>query len=324
LPETRAHESPELSVVVPLFNEAENLRELHRRLTETLEDRASYELVLVNDGSRDETETLLNELQATDPHVVVLHLSRNFGHQAAVSAGLDHCEGRAVILMDGDLQDPPEVIPQFLAKWREGYEVVYAVREKRKEGLLKRAGYHLFYRLLRSISELEIPLDSGDFSLMDRKVVHALRALPERKRFVRGLRTFVGFRQIGLRYERAARGGGRPKYTLAGLLGLATDGLVSFSSQPLRLVTYAGLFNLGFAALLTLWVIADAVSARTAPRGWASLLVVILFLGALQLLALGTLGEYIRLIFLESKERPAYILAETRGLRRGDDTPARL
>jgi dolichol-phosphate mannosyltransferase len=214
--------------------------------------------------------------------------------------------------MDGDLQDPPEVIPEFVAKWREGYEVVYAIREKRKEGLLKRAGYYLFYRLLRSISDLEIPLDSGDFSLMDRKVVEALRALPERKRFVRGLRTFVGFRQTGLRYERAARGAGRPKYTLAGLMGLAADGLVSFSSRPLRLVTYAGLFAALFATLLTVWVIVDAVSARTAPRGWASLIVIVLFMGAIQLLALGTLGEYIRLIFLESKERPAYIVAEHR------------
>jgi dolichol-phosphate mannosyltransferase len=311
---------PEVSIVVPLFNEAENVGELHRRLTETLKDLAvSYELLLVDDGSGDETPSLLDRLHGGDPHVVVLHLSRNFGHQAAVSAGLDYCQGRAVILMDGDLQDPPEVLPQFLAKWREGYEVVYAIREKRKEGLLKRAGYRLFYRLLRSISDLEIPLDSGDFSLMDRRVVEALRALPERKRFVRGLRTFVGFRQTGLRYERAAREAGRPKYTLAGLLGLAADGLVSFSSQPLRLVTYAGLFAAGFATLLTLWVIVDAVSARTAPRGWASLLVVVLFMGAVQLLALGTLGEYIRLIFLESKERPAYIVAERRDRTSGHD-----
>jgi dolichol-phosphate mannosyltransferase len=304
---------PQLSVVVPLFNEAESLGELHRRLGEALRNLAlSYELLMVDDGSRDDTPELLKRLQAEDPHLVILRLSRNFGHQAAVSAGLDHCRGQAVILMDGDLQDPPEVIPEFVAKWREGYEVVYAIREKRKEGLLKRAGYYLFYRLLRSISDLEIPLDSGDFSLMDRKVVEALRALPERKRFVRGLRTFVGFRQTGLRYERAARGAGRPKYTLAGLMGLAADGLVSFSSRPLRLVTYAGLFAALFATLLTVWVIVDAVSARTAPRGWASLIVIVLFMGAIQLLALGTLGEYIRLIFLESKERPAYIVAEHR------------
>src|SRR5439155_22561917 len=190
----------------------------------------TYELVLVNDGSRDATAELLDELQARDAHVVVVHLSRNFGHQPAVSAGLELARGRAVIIMDGDLQDPPEVLDQFIAAWRAGNDVVYAIRTKRKEGLLKRTAYALFYRLLRAVSDLDIPLDSGDFCLMDRKVVDVLKHLPEQVRFVRGLRTFVGFRQTGVRYERAARNAGEPKYSLRALVGLAVDGLVSFSS----------------------------------------------------------------------------------------------
>jgi polyisoprenyl-phosphate glycosyltransferase len=302
-----------LSIVVPLFDERENLHELHRRLTLVLSCAGTpYELVFVNDGSRDETPILLDQLYESDPHVVVVHLSRNFGHQPAISAGIDNARGGAVIVMDGDLQDPPEVIPQFVAKWRDGFDVVYAVRTKRKENWLKRAGYFVFYRLLRTISELDIPLDSGDFCLMDRKVVAALDALPEHRRFVRGLRTFVGFRQVGLEYERATREAGRPKYTFRALLGLAIDGLVSFSSYPLRLVTYMGLSISVLASLLMLWAFADAIYQKTAPRGWASLLVIVLFLGAIQLVSLGVIGEYVRLIFLETKHRPTYIVGSKR------------
>ncbi len=205
----------EISVVVPLFNERENVARLYQRLSAALAALGlSYEIVLVNDGSRDETPRLIDELSRRDPHVAVVHLSRNFGHQPAVSAGLDHARGRAVMVMDGDLQDPPEMIPQFVSQWREGFDVVYAVRRRRKEGPVKRLGYYAFYRLLGLIAELEIPLDAGDFCLMDRRVVDAMKSLPERKRFVRGLRTFVGFRQTGLAYERAARDSGSPKYTL--------------------------------------------------------------------------------------------------------------
>ena len=206
---------PEISVVVPLFNEERIVGELHRRLDKTLSAmRISYEILFVNDGSRDATPRLIDALHARDPNLSVLHLSRNFGHQPAVSAGLDHARGRAVMIMDGDLQDPPELIPRFIRLWREGNDVVYAVRRKRKENAVKRLGYFTFYRLLRAISEIDIPLDSGDFCLMDRRVVEALRSLPEQARFVRGLRTFVGFRQVGLPYERAAREAGQPKYTL--------------------------------------------------------------------------------------------------------------
>jgi dolichol-phosphate mannosyltransferase len=240
--------------------------------------------------------------------VTAVHLSRNFGHQAAVSAGIDLARGEAVVVMDGDLQDPPEVLPQFVEKWRDGVEVVYAVRTKRKEGPAKRAGYFLFYRLLRAVADLDIPLDSGDFCLMDRRVVDELRRLPERVRFVRGLRTFVGFRQCGLEYERDARAAGRPKYTLRKLVGLALDGILNFSGSPLRLVTYLGLLSAAGAAGLGAWAVADAVSNRSTPRGWASLIVVVLAMGAVQLVSLGVVGEYVRRIFLEVKGRPAYIV----------------
>ncbi len=260
--------SPELSVVVPLYNEQENVDLLHRRLTAVLVALGvRYEILFVDDGSRDATADQIDNLQRGDPHLSVLNLSRNFGHQAAVSAGLDHARGRAVMVMDGDLQDPPETIPRFHRLWRDGHDVVYAVRRHRKENPFLRLAYATFYRLLGAISELEIPLDSGDFCLMDRKVVEALRALPERMRFVRGLRSFVGFRQVGLEYERSARASGRPKYTTARLIGLAIDGLVSFSGYPLRLVTYLGLTAAVVAVGLMGWALADALVNHTAPGG---------------------------------------------------------
>ncbi len=226
--------------------------------------------------------------------------------------------------MDGDLQDPPELIPQLVGIWRSGYDVVYGVRRHRKESLIKRVGYAAFYRIWNAISDLDIPLDSGDFCLMDRRVVEVLRHLPERMRFVRGLRTFVGFRQVGLPYERAGREAGTSKYSLGALVGLAMDGLVSFSSYPLRLVTRLGLATIATAFVLLAWVLSDAWLTRTAPRGWASMIVVLLFVSSVQLLSLGIIGEYIRLIFLEVKGRPTYVVAEprSRGEGRHDDMPA--
>jgi polyisoprenyl-phosphate glycosyltransferase len=310
---------PVISVIVPLFNEQECIKELHGRLDRVLRClEVSYEILFVNDGSRDATPTSIEELQAKDHHVVALHLSRNFGHQAAVSAGIDHSRGQAVIVMDGDLQDPPDVVPQFIQKWREGYDVVYAVRRHRKEGPLKRLGYYSFYRILGAISDLEIPLDSGDFCLMDRKVIDVLKHLPERMRFIRGLRSFAGFRQIGLDYDRAPRTAGRAKYTLRALVGLAIDGLISFSSYPLRLVTRLGLLTILVTMVLLVWVSVDALINHTAPQGWASTIVVVLFMGAVQLVSLGIIGEYIRLIFLEVKQRPTYIVETYK--RSNDDT----
>lgn len=304
---------PTISVVIPLFNEQESLTELHRRLTLVLDDvGTSAEIVLVDDGSHDQTPRLMQALAACDPRVVAIHLSRNFGHQAAVSAGIDQAKGLAVIVMDADLQDPPELIPQLLDRWRDGFEVVYAVRQRRQESWPKRAAYAVFYRLLAALSEHPIPRDAGDFCLMDRCVVEAMKSLPERMRFVRGLRAYVGFRQVGLPYDRPARAAGDSKYTMAKLMRLALDGLVSFGGQPLRLVTYCGVFTAMLAVAMTAWVLGDAIWSRTAPRGWASLIVVMLFLGSAQLLSLGIVGEYLRLVFLEAKARPSYILRQPR------------
>jgi polyisoprenyl-phosphate glycosyltransferase len=303
------HDRPELSVVVPLFNEEENLAELYRRTTRTLEAGLfRYEILFVDDGSQDASPVLLDALGEQDSRVGVVHLSRNFGHQAALSAGLDHARGQAVVVLDGDLQDPPELIPDLVRLWQEGNEVVYATRRHRKEGLLKRAGYFWFYRVLRLMSDLEIPLDSGDFCLMDRKVVDVIIHLPERLRFIRGLRTFAGFRQVGLSYDRPARTAGKPKYNFRALVGLAIDGLVSFSSYPLHLVTYLGIASAGVAFVLTIWAVADAFLNGTSPRGWASTIVVVLFMSAIQLVSLGIMGEYVRRIFMETKGRPTYIV----------------
>jgi dolichol-phosphate mannosyltransferase len=313
LADTDAEAGPMVSVVVPLHDEQEVVGELQRRLIAALEDAAvSFEIVLVDDGSTDATGDRIEELAVEDDRLVVIHLSRNFGHQAAVSAGIDHAAGRAVVLMDGDLQDPPEVVPQMIGVWRQGYDVVYGVRRHRKEGLLKRLGYAGFYRLWNAISDLDMPLDSGDFCLMDRRVVDVIRHLPERNRFLRGLRSFVGFRQIGLPYERAAREAGASKYGLEALVDLAVDGLVSFSGYPLRLVTRLGLATITVAFALLGWVLFDAWVARSAPQGWASTIVVVLFLASVQLFSLGIIGEYIRLIFLEVKGRPTYIVGERR------------
>ena len=300
-----------LSVVIPLFNEEENIELLWERLRSVLDTVESpTEVIFVDDGSHDQTSRMIDSLHATDDRVAVLHLSRNFGHQASITAGLEHARGESIVVMDGDLQDPPELIPELLRLWRSGYDVVYAVRRSRREGLFKRLAYRTFYRLLGLISDLEIPLDSGDFCLMDRRVADALNQLPERCRFVRGLRSFLGFRQIGLEYDRPAREAGQPKYTLRKLLALAIDGLVSFSSSPLRLVTYVGLAAAGLAMVLTIWVLNDAIRHHSAPAGWASTMIVVLFMGAVQLLSLGVIGEYIRLIFLESKKRPPYIVGD--------------
>jgi glycosyltransferase involved in cell wall biosynthesis len=307
---------PELSIVIPVRDEREVLPALHRRVASTLDALGvPSEVLFVDDGSTDATPRILARLRRRDDRVGILRLSRNFGHQAAVTAGLDHARGRAVVVMDGDLQDPPELIPRLVERWRAGYHVVYAVRRRRKEAWPLRVAYFTFYRLLRRIGELDIPTDSGDFCLLDRRAVLALRRLPERVRFVRGLRRYVGFRQTGVAYEREARAAGRPKYTLRSLCGLAADGLVSFSGRPLRVATYLGLAAALVAAGLTAWVLADALATRSAPRGWASTMVAVLFMGAVQLACLGIIGEYLRVMFLEAKRRPSYVVMSRRRAR---------
>jgi len=297
-----------LSVVVPLFNEEENLPELYRRLVASLEAaQLEFELVFVNDGSRDRTPLMLSQLHAQDARVVVVSLSRNFGHQAAITAGMDHAQGHAVILMDGDLQDPPEVLAQFVSAWREGNDVVYAVRTKRKEGIFKRACYSLFYRVYRAISDLDVPLDSGDFCLLDRKVVDMMKDLPERNRFVRGLRTFVGFKQVGLQYERAARAAGQPKYTFRALCRLGLDGIINFSNAPLTLVSYAGTACLAGSTIASMATLILAIVFGSVSGWWCATLAVF-FCTGLQLAGMGILAEYVRRIFVEAKGRPTYIL----------------
>jgi dolichol-phosphate mannosyltransferase len=301
-------DGPDVSVVVPLYDEEENLRALYRRTIRALEPLGlDFELILVDDGSRDSTGRQIAELESDDPRVVAVHLSRNFGHQAAITAGIDRARGEAVVLMDGDLQDPPEVIPGLIEQWRRGAEVVYAVRRSRRESFPKRLAYAGFYRLLRAMSEIDIPLDSGDFCLMDRQVVDVLRRMPERVRFVRGLRSFVGFRQVPLEYDRDARAAGAPKYTFRALVRLAVDGLVGFSSAPLQVITYLGLLAATVALGLTLWVAWDAFTTQSAPRGWASTIIVVLFMGAIQMINQGIMGAYIRRLFLEVKGRPTYV-----------------
>ncbi len=303
-----------VSVVVPLFDEQANLSELYRRLTATLaETMFEYELVFVDDGSRDATARMLATLAAKDRRVTAIHFSRNFGHQAAVSAGLEHARGDAVIVMDGDLQDPPETLPQFIARWREGHDVIYAVRRKRKENAFKRLGYFAFYRLMRAVGDLDLPLDAGDFCLLDRKAVDALNRLPERVRFVRGLRRFVGFRQVGLEYERDRRAAGTPKYTLRKLVALAVDGLFNFSRFPLRLISVAGVMMLLTAAGL-------GIAAGVNDSATLALAAAIAGASGVQFMALGILGEYLRRIMLEVKGRPSYIIRE---IQSSSITPSR-
>jgi glycosyltransferase involved in cell wall biosynthesis len=300
-----------LSVVIPIYNEEDTLPELYRRLTHVLSQNLvelAYEMVFVNDGSTDASIQVLMKLHADDPAVKVINLSRNFGHQAAITAGLEYVKGEVVICMDGDLQDPPEIIPTLLARWRDGNDVVYAVRRVRKEGFIKRTCYAAFYRLLRSFSKVSIPLDAGDFALMDRRVVDCLNNLPERSRFIRGLRTWIGFRQTGVQYERERRFAGTTKYTWAKLIKLAVNGLLSFSAIPLRIATAFGFMISFFSLLAIIVVLYFKLFTDEAIPGWTATVIPILFLGGIQLLSVGILGEYIAQIFDEVKQRPVYLV----------------
>jgi dolichol-phosphate mannosyltransferase len=309
--------SPELSLVLPVHNEAANLPELHRRITTALDGTIDYEVVFVDDGSRDDSAAIIAGLAEGDPRLRLVRLSRNFGHQAALAAGLDHARGAAVVLMDSDLQDPPELVVEMLRAWREGADVVYAVRRQRKEHALKRACYHLFYRLIRALSPVELPADSGDFSLLDRRVVDALVGLPEQKTYLRGLRSWVGFVQVPIVYERSARFAGRPTYGFRALRKLAMDGIVSSSSRPLRAASYIGFTVLAMAVAYLSLIIGWFFVRGTAPNGWTSLVGVVLFLGGVQLFLLGVLGEYVARIYDEVKRRPQYVVASKTGFGRG-------
>jgi glycosyltransferase involved in cell wall biosynthesis len=300
---------PELSVVIPVYNEVDNIAVLYDRLVRVMESAdINFEMVFVDDGSGDESVRRLNELGASDKRVVVIELARNFGHQVAITAGLDFARGRAIAVMDADLQDPPEVLTQFIVKWREGYDVVYAIREHRKEGWLKRTSYKTFYRVLRRVSNIEIPLDAGDFCVMDRRVVDLLKSMPERSRFVRGIRSWVGFSQVGLPFERHTRHAGTSKYTMGRLMLLALDGLISFSYVPLRVITALGLSVSVLSLFLAIFFFVKKLLYGLSPPGYASIIVSIFFLAGIQLITLGVIGEYVGRIFEEAKRRPMYVL----------------
>ncbi|HEY8030693.1 MAG TPA: glycosyltransferase family 2 protein [Gaiellaceae bacterium] len=301
-----------LSVVVPVFNEEDTLRELHARLSAALPPVEDWELVFVDDGSVDGSWSLMRELAAVDPRLRLVRLSRNFGHQPAITAGLRAARGDAVVVIDGDLQDPPELIPELVSRWRDGYDVVYAVRVQRDgENVVRLTAISFFYRLMRRISRDDIPANAGDFRLVSRRVVDALATMPERARFLRGMTSWVGFTQTGVEYRRDARFAGTSKYPTRKLLRLALDGIVSFSSVPIKLVSWLGFAIVVFCGIVLGWTLYTHFVSRSAPQGWTSLLVVVLLLGGVQLLSLGIIGEYVARIFDEVKQRPLYFVAET-------------
>ena len=308
-----------LSVVVPCYNEEPVIGETHRRLVKALEEAIEserFEIVYVDDGSCDRTARLLGEIQARDARVRVLCLSRNFGHQIAVSAGLEHTAGACVVIIDADLQDPPEVIGEMYARWREGFQVVYGLRTERAgETRFKLWTAKLFYRLMNRLSGVEIPPDAGDFRLLDRRVVEALLAMPERDRYLRGMVSWVGFRQAPVRYSRAPRYAGSSKYPLLRMLRFAADAVVSFSFTPLRLAMWMGFFAIAmaFAGIVYAFVIRFFLDPSHWVRGWTSIFVAALFMGGVQLVSLGIIGEYIGRIYGEVKQRPLYFVRERLG-----------
>lgn len=313
-PSSLQRSKPKLSFVIPVYNEQDNLPVLFARLTAVMEEtEPDYEIIFVDDGSRDESLVLLQELARKDSRVCVVELARNFGHQIAISAGLDYASGDGVVIMDADLQDPPEVLPDFIAKWQEGYDVVYAVRRHRKENWFKRSAYKIFYRFLKRIASIDIPLDAGDFCIMDRRVVRILVNMPERNRFVRGIRSWIGLEQTGLDYERHARYAGDSKFTFVRLLYLALDGLVSFSFIPLRAIAIMGFVVSALSILAAFVYLMLRLTVGVNPAGFTTIIVAIFFLAGIQLVTIGVIGEYVGRVFEEVKRRPLYVVRKTHG-----------
>jgi glycosyltransferase involved in cell wall biosynthesis len=305
-----------LSIVVPCYNEAAVLAEFHRRIVAVCAGIADseFELIYTDDGSIDETPVILRQLQASDERVRVVALSRNFGHQVAVSAGLEHAAGDVAVIIDADLQDPPEVIPELLARWRDGYQVVYGMRTERPgETVFKLWTAKLFYRIINRLSKVKLPLDVGDFRLLDRKVIDVLLAMPERDRFLRGMVSWIGFRQVAVMYKRAERSAGASKYPLWKMLRFAADGVLSFSLTPLRLALWVGFLSIALAFAGIVYALIIRLYTNDWVRGWTSIFTAVLFIGGAQLVTLGIIGEYIGRIYAEVKRRPLYVVAEQLG-----------
>jgi dolichol-phosphate mannosyltransferase len=306
-----------ISVVAPIFNEQENLPEFRRRVAAALDQTGEpWELVLVNDGSRDRSGEIIRRMHAEDPRIKLVELSRNFGHQPAVTAGLHHARGDAVVLIDGDLQDPPEVIPDMIAKWRAGAQVVLGERTSRSERGVRGVGFRLFYPILRGLSDLPSAPDAGIFGLMDRRVVDEFNKLPERRRFIPGLRSWLGFTQATVPYDRTDRAAGKPKQSFRRLVHYAMDAIFSFSNRPLRWVTWLGIFVSTITFGLAIFYAVQFLRHQGLPygQGWWSLIFSILFLGGVQMISIGILGEYVGRIYEEIKQRPLYVVKERVGL----------
>jgi polyisoprenyl-phosphate glycosyltransferase len=305
--------NPIVSIIIPCYNEEEVLLACHSRLLYVFEsyDDQQFELIYVNDGSSDRTEELLRQLPDACPQTRVVMLSRNFGHQAAVTAGLTAATGECVVIIDADLQDPPEVILQMIERWQAGYEVVYGIRGTRAgESGFKLRSAKLFYRLINKLSDVEIPLDSGDFRLLDRRAVNAILAMPERHRLLRGMSSWIGFRQFGLKYDRAARFAGTTKYPLRKMINLAMDGIFSFSTVPLRSITVLGALTSGVAAVGLLYSFIMRLFTPHWVTGWTTLILAILLVSGVQMVCFGVLGEYIGRIYTEIKQRPLFVVRE--------------
>ena len=309
--------SPKISIIAPLYNESETLPQLVERLNALMDAWAarpetqdtSIEVVLVNDGSRDNTAELMQQLALSDARYHGVFLARNYGHQIALSAGLSKARGtEGVMVIDGDLQDPPELLPDFYAKYREGYDVIYAIRRKRKENILKKAAYRLFYRLLKSISYIDIPLDSGDFCFMSRRIVDILNRMPEESRYIRGMRSWIGFKQIGIEYERAERAAGASKYGFRMLLNLAYNGIFNFSEFPIKVIKRIGYSAVGLSMLYVVYSLYRKLMYNDVPQGFMATIFIIVFFSGIQLFFMGIMGEYLLRIFFQVKGRPLFIV----------------
>lgn len=311
-----------VSIIVPVLNEENNIPVLYQRIKKNLKN-FKYEIIFVNDGSDDQSRKVIEKIIDVDRNVKIINLSRNFGHQIAISCGIDYAQGDAAVIIDADLQDPPEIIPAMIEKWQEGFDVVYAVRKAREgENVLKKLTASIFYRLMRVLSGTKIPLDTGDFRLISKKVILVLRRTREYQRFMRGLVSWVGFSQIGIEFTRGKRFSGKTKYPLFSMIKFALDGILSFSLLPLRIVSLMGIVTVAILVLLIFYSFYRTAIGQTVP-GWASTTIIILFLGSIQLISIGIIGEYLGRIYIEVKRRPLYIVDSVSGFEDSRDESGR-